>query len=125
MRTDRSPQTDDGWRLLRALRTASVGARYIWTAEAAFRQEAVIFALSIPLAFWIAEPVLALVLIGSGVMVLIAEVLNTAIEVTIDRISLERHPLSGAAKDLGALAVCLSLGFAALSWAVALGKAIL
>jgi diacylglycerol kinase (ATP) len=52
------------------------------------------------------------------VLVLIVEIINSAIEAVVDRISLERHPLSKIAKDLGSAAVALALGLAAATWAV-------
>jgi len=61
-----------------------------------------------------------LVLIGVLVLVLIVELINSALEAVVDRISLERHPLSKNAKDFGSAAVSLSLGLAAAAWGVIL-----
>jgi diacylglycerol kinase (ATP) len=59
-------------------------------------------------------------LLGSYLVLLIVELLNTGIEVVVDRIGLERHALSGFAKDLGSAAVLLSLLLVALTWALVL-----
>jgi len=72
----------------------------------------------VPLALWLGQtPVERLLLIGSWLLVMIVEILNTAIEATVDRISEERHTLSGQAKDMGSAAVFLSLVLALLAWA--------
>lgn len=89
--------------------------------EAAFRIEAVAAALALPLAFMVSQDGAELaLLIGSVFLVLIVELLNTAIESAIDRISLERHELSKIAKDLGSAAVLLSLANAAIIWLIVL-----
>lgn len=71
----------------------------------------------IPLAVWLGEtPIERALLIGSVILVLIVELLNTAIETVVDRIGLERHELSGLAKDVGSTAVLLSFGLLAVIW---------
>lgn len=71
----------------------------------------------VPLAFWLGQaPMERLLLIGSWLVVMIVEILNTAIEATVDRIGDEHHTLSGQAKDMGSAAVFLSLVLAALAW---------
>ncbi len=86
------------------------------------RQEVATIVVAIPLALWLpVSPFERVVLVCSVVLVLLVELLNTAIEATIDRISLDRHPLSGQAKDLGSAAVLLSVGMAALCWGVVAG----
>ena len=93
------------------------GLRSAWRTEAAFRQEVVAAAVLVPVAFWVGQsPVERLLLIGSLLLVLIVELLNTAVEATVDRFGQEAHPLSGRAKDLGSAAVCLSLLLAGLTW---------
>lgn len=85
--------------------------------ESAFRQEVVLGLLLLPLAAWLAADTGQLVLmIGSLLVVLIAELLNSAVEATVDRISFENHPLSKRAKDMGSAAVLLALLLAALAW---------
>ena len=85
--------------------------------EDAFRQELILVALLTPIALWLgntgAERAL---LIGSLILVLIVELLNSAVEATVDRISFENHRLAKRAKDIGSAAVMLSLVNAGLVW---------
>jgi diacylglycerol kinase (ATP) len=85
--------------------------------ESAFRQELTLTVILFPLGLWL--PVNALeriLLLGSVVLVLIIELLNSSVEAAIDRISLERHQLSKRAKDLGSAAVLLALILCAYTW---------
>jgi diacylglycerol kinase (ATP) len=92
-----------------------------WRDEAAFRQELAACALLVPLALWLpVAPLERVALIGSLVLVLVVELLNSAIEAAVDRVGVERHALAKKAKDLGSAAVMLSLTFAAITWAVLL-----
>lgn len=85
--------------------------------ESAFRQEVVLAIALVPLALWLANDWAQLMLmIGSLLIVLIVELLNSAIEATVDRISFEHHLLSKRAKDMGSAAVLLSLGLVSLVW---------
>ncbi len=78
--------------------------------EAAFRQEVLLACLMIPIPLFLSISIpMRAMMIGSLFLVLIVEILNSAIEAIVDRISLERHPLSKRAKDLGSAAVFLSL----------------
>ena len=89
--------------------------------EHAFRQELVLFVIGSIAALLL--PVSAfqkLVLIGSMVIVLIVELINSAFEAVVDRISLERHPLSKNAKDFGSAAVGLTVLLAAITWGTVL-----
>ena len=80
-----------------------------WRNEAAFRQELVIVLILLPLAFWLGETFTQrALLIFSLLVVLMVELLNSAVETAIDRIGEERHELSGRAKDLGSAAVMIS-----------------
>ena len=89
--------------------------------EFAFRLEILVSIIAIPLAFHIAHnPAELALLIGSLFLVMIVELLNTAIETTINRISLEIHPLSKKAKDVASAAVLLSIINAAIIWLVVL-----
>lgn len=107
-------------RIFSAFGNSMTGLSYLVRSEAAFRQELLICAPLIPLAFFIADDFSALfLLLFSLAFVLVTEILNTAIEVTIDRIGLDRHALSGLAKDLGSAAVFLSLVFAVGVWSIA------
>lgn len=97
------------------------GARDVWHGEEAFRMEIGILAVSVPIAFWLGDGLLqAAILIGVILVMLITEVLNSAIEAVVDRIGPERHELSRKAKDLGSFAVLLSMVLAGLVWCAAL-----
>ena len=86
------------------------GLAAAWRAEAAFRQEVAIAAVLLPASWWLATSwVQGVLLAGSVVLVLIVELLNSAIEATVDRISLEQHALAKQAKDVGSAAVMLAL----------------
>ena len=92
--------------------------------ETAFRQELLLLALSVPLAFLLAaDNWKRLVLIAVVLLVLVVELLNTAIEKLADRVSREHDPLIGAAKDIGSAAVAVSLLLAGLFWLLALYEA--
>lgn len=96
------------------------GLRAGWN-ETAFRQEAIASALLLPATFWLGSSWMEIVLLAGTVMlVLIVELLNTAIEAAIDRIGPEWHDLSKRAKDMGSAAVLLSLLLCAGTWALAL-----
>ncbi len=78
--------------------------------EAAFRQELLLVAILVPVAFWFGESSLEkALLVSSLILVLIVELINSAIESAIDRIGYEQHELSGRAKDIGSAAVSLAL----------------
>ncbi len=89
--------------------------------EDAFRLELLAAALAIPLALWLPVGNIAkAVLVGSILLVLLVELLNSAIEATVDRISLEDHDLAKRAKDIGSAAVLLSIVNAATVWGLVL-----
>lgn len=107
-------------RLIHATRFSAAGLRHGW-AEPAFRFEAVLALVMLPASFWLGQTWIEVVaLAGVVLLVLIVELLNTAIEVTVDRIGPEWHELSGRAKDLGSAAVFLSLLLAAGAWLAAI-----
>ena len=104
-------------RLVSATRNSIAGFREAVRCEDAFRQELILAALSLPLAILVGtNGVERAVLIGSVLLVLIVELLNSAIEATVDRISFENQRLAKRAKDIGSAAVMLSLACAALVW---------
>ena len=108
-------------RLIAAYRNSCAGFRDVWRGEEAFRIEFTLFVLSIPAAFWVADDAFkAALLIASVLLLVIIEVLNSAIEAVVDRIGPERHDLSRLAKDLGSLAVLLATILAGLLWLAAL-----
>ena len=97
-------------RLLFTLVNSGKGLRFLLWKEEAFQLEALLACVLIPVAILLpVSPVERLLLIGAVFTVLIVEVLNTSIEVLTDRVGLDRHELSGLAKDLGSLAVTFSL----------------
>lgn len=97
------------------------GLRGAWVEEEAFRQECLGALLAIPAGLWFGRTgVERVLLVGPVLLILIVELLNSAVEAAIDRIGVERHPLSGLAKDMGSAAVLLSFGLLALTWAVIL-----
>jgi len=97
------------------------GFRAAWRYEHAFRQELMIAIPCVMLALLLPVSRLEkLALIASLVLVLIVELLNSAIEAVVDRVSLDRHSLSKTAKDLGSAAVMLSFALALVTWCVVL-----
>ncbi len=104
-------------RLYKATGYSIKGLKSAFKYEQAFRLECYILLVVIPIAFWSGNTALEYcLLIGSWVFVMIVEMLNSAIEATIDRISLEKHELSGRAKDIGSAAVMLSVILTAGVW---------
>jgi diacylglycerol kinase (ATP) len=89
--------------------------------EAAFRQELLLAAVLVPVGIWLGEDgVERALLAGSVLLVLVVELLNSAVEATVDRASPEDHPLAKRAKDLGSAAVMVALAAAALVWLLVL-----
>jgi len=97
-------------RVWNAFHYSMAGLRAAFTCEDAFRQEAILAAILIPVSFFL--PVSGVghaMMIASVLLVLIVELLNSAIEAVVDRVSLDRHHLSKRAKDIGSAAVLLAL----------------
>jgi len=108
-------------RIWNALFYSIDGFRAAYRHEDAFRQETLLAALLTPVAFMLAGNGVELALmIGSLLLVLIVELINSAIEATVDRISLENHTLAKRAKDIGSAAVLLALVNVLLVWAAVL-----
>jgi diacylglycerol kinase (ATP) len=108
-------------RLFRAFGASWQGLRGAFREEAAFRQELAGAALVIPLGLWLGHTgVERALLVAPVLLVLIVELLNSAIEAAVDRIGLERHVLAGLAKDIGSAAVLVSLILLASVWALVL-----
>ncbi len=94
------------------------GFRAAWRHEAAFRQELLLSAALLPLAAWLGRSALDYaLLVGSLLVLLITELLNSALEALTDRVGTEHHELSGRAKDLGSAAVFAALVLVAVCWA--------
>jgi diacylglycerol kinase (ATP) len=104
-------------RLLLAFVNSWQGFMGAFRSEAAFRQEVALAVVLLPLGVWLGKtPIEKALLVSSVLLVLIVELLNTGIETVVDRIGLERHELSGLAKDVGSTAVLLSFGVLAVIW---------
>lgn len=108
-------------RLLGAFGNTWMGLAGCWREEAAFRQECLLALVEIPAALWLGRSgVERALLVGPMLLILVVELLNSAIEVAIDRIGTERHALSGLAKDLGSAAVFVSFVLLGAVWALLL-----
>lgn len=106
-------------RIVNATFFSLAGLRTAFKGEAAFRQECALAVVLVPAAFWLGrDGVERALLIGTCVLVLIVELLNTAVEHVVDRIGMDHHELSGRAKDAGSAAVLLSLVLTAVVWAL-------
>jgi diacylglycerol kinase (ATP) len=107
--------------VLRAARASGLGLAGCFREEAAFRQELALAILVIPLGLWLGHTgVERALLVAPMLLVLIVELLNSAIEATVDRIGPERHALSGLAKDIGSAAVLMSFILLAAVWLLVL-----
>ena len=108
-------------RILRAVGSSGRGLAGAFREEAAFRQELALTALVIPLGLWLGHSgVERVLLIAPMLLILIVELLNSAIEATVDRIGFERHALAGLAKDIGSAAVFVSFVLLATVWLLVL-----
>ncbi|ENA3448588.1 diacylglycerol kinase [Yersinia enterocolitica] len=108
-------------RIYKAAGYSVKGLTAAWKNEAAFRQETVAAILAIILAFWLdVDATARILLIASVVLVIIVEVINSAIEAVVDRIGSELHELSGRAKDMGSAAVFLAILLALFIWVTVL-----
>jgi len=112
-------------------KTGVTGIRRVWNAffysmtglrtalreEAAFRQECLLAVVLIPASFWLGKNAVEIsLLLGSVLLVLIVELLNSGIEAIVDRVGTEHHELSGKAKDVGSAAVLISLVLVGVIW---------
>jgi len=108
-------------RILTATANTLDGIKAAWQNENAFRQETLVLVIGSVIALSMKISAFEkLVLIAVLVQVLMVELINSALEAVVDRISLERHPLSKNAKDFGSAAVALAIGIAVAAWAVVL-----
>lgn len=111
------PEASGVRKLINSTRYSFQGFRSAWCNEEAFRLECVLFLILSPIAFFIGESLAhTLLLLLSLALVILAEVINTALESVVDRIGEERHPLAGQAKDLGSAAVFVTLSIVAMVW---------
>jgi diacylglycerol kinase (ATP) len=113
-------------RIINATGYSMKGLKSAWINEAAFRQELMLILLLMPLAFWLGETLnQILLLVVISWLVVIVEILNSAIEAVVDRVGSEHHELSGRAKDLGSAAVFIALALNALVWGALVGRNLL
>lgn len=111
-------------RLINALGYSRDGLAAAWKNEAAFREEVLLAAIAIPLAIVLGKSgIERALLIGAILVILIVEILNSALEAVVDKASPEKHELAKRAKDMGSAAVLLSLINAAVVWACVLWPA--
>ena len=108
-------------RLINALGYSRDGIRAAWKNEAAFREEIVLAVITVPLAFYLGKTgVERALMVGSILLILIVEILNSAVEAVVDKASPEKSELAKRAKDMGSAAVLFSLLNAAAIWACVL-----
>ncbi len=106
-----------GNRLWRATGFSLRGLQAAFKHEQAFRLEVYVLLLIVPLGMWLGDGALEKVLLlGSWLIVIIAELMNSAVEAVVDRIGSEPHELSGRAKDIASAAVMVALALAGLTW---------
>ena len=104
-------------RIFNATFFSIAGLRAAWREEAAFRQEVLLCVVLVPTGVWLGQTAVErALLVGSCLLVLIVELLNSGIEAVVDRVGTEHHRLSGQAKDLGSAAVLLSLLLVLVVW---------
>jgi diacylglycerol kinase (ATP) len=111
-----------GWsRVIYAFGYSMAGFKACFQSEEAFRQELFLLLFLAPLGLWFGEtPVERVLLLGCLLIVLIVELLNSAIEANVDRVGMERHELSGRAKDIASAAVFMSFALTGLTWGLIL-----
>ncbi|MFN4342548.1 MAG: diacylglycerol kinase [Azonexus sp.] len=110
-------------RLINALGYSKDGLCAAWKNEAAFREEVLLAAVTLPLAFYLGQTGSERALLaGSILFILIVEILNSAVEAVVDKASPEKHELAKRAKDMGSAAVLLSLLNAAVIWTCVLWR---
>jgi len=109
-------------RLVEATRYTLAGLGHALRTERAFQEETLILVLMVvPGTVWLGETgIERALMVGSWLVVMAVELLNAAVERTVDRIGMESHPLSGQAKDLGSAAVAVAIAMALVVWAMVL-----
>ena len=104
-------------RLIQATQNSLSGLRLAFNKEEAFRVQTFLTLVALPAAWWIADTLIEGLLLSFTIaLVLIAELLNSAIEATVDRVGMDFHKLSKQAKDMGSAAVFVALVLAAITW---------
>lgn len=111
-------------RLMNATKYSMKGFKAAFENEAAFREETLLAVVLIPIALFLGLPAVeTLLLIGSVLLLMLVEIMNSAVEAVVDRIGPEIHPLSGRAKDLGSAAVFIAIVILVLTWLLIAGPA--
>jgi diacylglycerol kinase (ATP) len=109
-------------RILMATKWSLQGLRFAWLYESSFRLEVYLFVVLGPLGMWLGQtPVERVLLVGSGLLVLSIELLNSAVEALIERYGAEHHEMAGRAKDMGSAAVFVLMLNVVLTWGLILG----
>jgi diacylglycerol kinase (ATP) len=104
-------------RLIYATKYSLLGLKSAWRYEAAFRQEVIVLIITILISFWLDITMIEkIALIGSVILVIIVELINSGIEAVVDRIGIEFNELSGRAKDLGSAAVFVTVILSLFVW---------
>lgn len=121
MTTRPDKETTGPVRLARAFGSSWRGFHAAWREEQAFRQECLLALAVVPLGLWLGQDgIERALLIGPIFVVLAIELVNSAVEATVDRIGVERHPLSAIAKELGSAAVLVAFALLGLNWLLVL-----
>lgn len=108
-------------RLINASRYSAQGLRSAFRHEAAFRQESWVLVVGVPCAFWVGIDLWqTAMLIASVMLIMVVEMINSALESLVDRVGTDFHELSGRTKDMGSAAVLLSILIAVVLWGAAL-----
>lgn len=109
-------------RVMMATKWSLQGLRFAWLYESSFRLEVYLLAVLGPLGLWLGQsPVERVLLVGSGLLVLGMELLNSAVEAVIERYGAEHHEMAGRAKDMGSAAVFVLMINVVMTWALILG----
>ena len=107
--------------LINATRYSLQGLRHAWLSEEAFRQELYVLVVALPVGWVLGKSAVErALLVGSCLLVIVVELLNSAIEAAVDRIGTEHHEISGQAKDMGSAAVFCAILLAAVVWLLVL-----
>lgn len=113
------PRSTGVRRMIKATFYSIAGLRAAWVHEAAFRQECIAAAVLAPIAWWLGQDaVQRALLLGTCLLVIVVELLNSAVEAVVDRVGADHHDLAGRAKDMSSAAVMVSLVLTAVVWSL-------
>lgn len=112
------PSNNSGFRrLVNACKYSAAGLKSTFMTEAAFRQETYLGVLALPLSFVVADSVVEwILLVVSFLLIMLTEIVNSAIEAVVDRCGHEHHELSAKAKDAGSAAVAVAIAIGIITW---------